>query len=73
MSVINQVLIELEKRGANTPLGEAAIRVVPPRKQSPMRYVFFALALSILAGGRGVVLGAQRETVAGRRCCHACG
>lgn len=48
MSVINQVLNELEKRGASSPLGEAAIRVVPPRKQSPMRYVFFALALSIL-------------------------
>ena len=34
MSLINEVLNELENRGANVPLGEATIRAVPPRKQS---------------------------------------
>ena len=34
MSIINQVLNELEKRGANVPLGEATIRAVAPRRQS---------------------------------------
>lgn len=49
MSVINQVLNELEKRGADTTLGEAAIRVVPPRRQSHLlRYVLVAVTLLIL-------------------------
>ncbi|MBI5889661.1 MAG: tetratricopeptide repeat protein [Nitrosomonadales bacterium] len=49
MSIVNQVLNELEKRGANAPLGEATLRPVPPRKQSylPM-YALFAVALLIL-------------------------
>lgn len=49
MSVINQVLNELEKRGADTSLGEAAIRVVPPRRQwHLLRYILLAAALLIL-------------------------
>lgn len=51
MSLINQVLNELEKRGENVPLGEATIRSIPPRKPSHlMRYALLAaLLLSILA------------------------
>lgn len=49
MSLINQVLNELENRGANVPLGEATIRAVPERKRShTMRYLFVALTLLIL-------------------------
>lgn len=50
MSLINQVLNDLEKRGENAPLGEATIRAVPPRDESQwMNYVIFAVALLILA------------------------
>ena len=51
MSLINQVLNELESRGVNVPLGEATIRAVPPRKQPHvLRYAFVAvLALMLLA------------------------
>ena len=38
MSLINEVLNELERRGANTPLSEAAIRPVPPRKPNLLVY-----------------------------------
>jgi MSHA biogenesis protein MshN len=57
MNLINQVLNELESRGSNVPLGEAAIRAVPPRKQSYVKlYVFLAVALvAILAGIRWFV------------------
>ncbi len=49
MSVINQVLIELEKRGADTSLGEATIRAVPPRKQLHLvRYILLAATLFVL-------------------------
>jgi MSHA biogenesis protein MshN len=49
MSLINQVLNDLEKRGENAPLGEATIRAVPPREQSQwMNYVIFAAGLLIL-------------------------
>jgi MSHA biogenesis protein MshN len=49
MSIINQVLNELEKRGANTPLGETTIRPVTPRRQSHLLpYALFALLLVIL-------------------------
>ena len=49
MSIVNQVLNELEKRGVNTPLGEAALRPVVPRKQSHlMLYAFIATVLLIL-------------------------
>ena len=46
MSIINQVLNELEKRGANAPLDGATIRAVPPRKQS--RAIRYAVAGTIL-------------------------
>lgn len=50
MSLINQVLNELEGRGATVPLGEETIRAVPPRKQShAMRYVSAAAALLLLS------------------------
>lgn len=46
MSIINQVLNELEKRGANTSMGETTIRSVPPRRQLHwMRYALGALVL----------------------------
>jgi MSHA biogenesis protein MshN len=46
MSIINQVLNELEQRGANTPLAEGAIRAVPPRRRLHMiRYVIVAMLL----------------------------
>jgi MSHA biogenesis protein MshN len=49
MSIVNQVLNELEKRGANTPLGETTIRPVTPRRQSHLLlYVLLALLLVIL-------------------------
>lgn len=49
MSLINQVLNDLEKRGENAPLGETTIRAVPPRAESKrMNYVIFAVALLIL-------------------------
>ncbi len=53
MSVINQVLNELEKRGADTSLGEPAIRVVPPHRQSHLvRYALLgATLLTLLAAG----------------------
>ncbi len=53
MSLINEVLNELEKRGENVPLGEATIRAIPPRKQSHvLRYVFLAAAVLVpLAAG----------------------
>ncbi len=49
MSIINQVLNELEKRGADTSLGQATIRVVPPRRRSHLpHYVLAAVTLLIL-------------------------
>ena len=49
MSLINQVLNELESRGASVPLGEDTIRSVPPRKQSPVkRYAIVAAALLLV-------------------------
>jgi MSHA biogenesis protein MshN len=49
MSLINQVLNELESRGANVPLGEDTIRAVPPRRESPVkRYAIVGVALLLL-------------------------
>lgn len=42
MSVINQVLNELEKRGESVPLGEVTIRAIPPRR--PSRVPHYTLA-----------------------------
>ncbi len=51
MSVINQVLIELEKRGATAPLDEPAIRSVTPYRESHLlrTVLLFALMLTLLA------------------------
>lgn len=49
MSLINQVLNELENRGTTVPLGESTIRPVPPRKRSYLlRYALLALSLLAL-------------------------
>jgi MSHA biogenesis protein MshN len=49
MSIINQVLNELEKRGVNAPLGEETLRPVTPRKQSHLiLYALLVLLLLIL-------------------------
>ena len=49
MSIINQVLNELERRGGNASLGESAIRAVAPRKRSyVMRYVLIVAAMLLL-------------------------
>lgn len=52
MSLINQVLNDLDKRGASTKIGEATIRVVPLRKQ---RHAFWLVAAGVagtlLVGG----------------------
>ncbi|BCK88558.1 hypothetical protein MIZ01_2363 [Sideroxyarcus emersonii] len=49
MSLINQVLNELENRGTTVPLGESTIRPVPPRKRSHLlRYALLALSLLAL-------------------------
>ncbi|MDO8988717.1 MAG: tetratricopeptide repeat protein [Sideroxyarcus sp.] len=54
MSIINQVLNELENRGVNTPLGETTIRPVPPRRQSHHAlYLTLGIGLLVvLAGGK---------------------
>lgn len=58
MNLINQVLNELESRGANVPLGETTIRAVPAHKQSHvMRYVFLAVLLLILLAAAKWYLG----------------
>lgn len=58
MNIINDVLNELEKRGANAPLGESAIRAVPPRRQLHVaRYLLPALVLFIPAGIAAWYLG----------------
>jgi MSHA biogenesis protein MshN len=49
MSVINQVLNELENRGGSVPLGEEAIRAVPPRRQSHLfGYLIVGAAVLLL-------------------------
>ncbi len=49
MSIINQVLNELEKRGVNAPIGEDTLRPVTPRRPShwPL-FLFLAVMLLIL-------------------------
>jgi MSHA biogenesis protein MshN len=49
MSLINQMLNELENRGANVPLGEDAIRAVPPHKQSRTRRYAIPVALVLVS------------------------
>jgi MSHA biogenesis protein MshN len=54
MSIINQVLNELEKRGANPSMGEVAIRAVPPRRQRHALHfaIIMVLSLFLLAVGK---------------------
>lgn len=60
MSIINQVLNELEQRGANSPLGEGAIRAVPPRRQSHVAgYAIAGAALLVLLGAAKWYFGRQ--------------
>jgi len=65
MSIINQVLNELEKRGANVPLGEATIRAVAPRKQSrlPLYTLLLVMLLTLLGVSAKWYLG-RTETAA---------
>lgn len=57
MSLINEMLNELERRGEHAPLGEATIRAIPPRKPSYLlRYGLpVALLLSVLAAAKWYV------------------
>jgi MSHA biogenesis protein MshN len=65
MSVINQVLNELEKRGKNAPLGEATIRAIPPRRPPPLlRYALIATATLALLAAAMWYLGRERMIVA---------
>ncbi|MBU1425316.1 MAG: tetratricopeptide repeat protein [Gammaproteobacteria bacterium] len=59
MSIVNQVLNELEKRGVNAALGEAQIRSVAPRRQSHK-------ALYALLGGGLLIVLAVAAWYAGR-------
>ncbi len=66
MSLINQVLNDLESRGASFPLGEETIRAVSPRKNPhTMPYVIgAAVLLLLLAAGKwylGRTMKAGRE------------
>lgn len=64
MSLINQVLNELEKRGENVPLGEATIRAIPPRKQSHvMRYVLLAGGVLVLLAAGQWYLGREQAVM----------
>jgi len=54
MSLINQVLKDLDKRGANTNIGEATIRVVHARKQNQALLLVAAGALGMLLAGGAV-------------------
>ena len=46
MSIINEVLNELEKRGVSAPLGETTLRPVVPRKRSNL--ILYALMVALL-------------------------
>jgi tetratricopeptide (TPR) repeat protein len=46
MSLVNQVLNDLEKRGASTNIGDGTIRVVPLRKSYAIFWRIFALLLA---------------------------
>jgi MSHA biogenesis protein MshN len=64
MSIINQVLNELEKRGANAPLGEASLRPVAPHNPSRLPlYALLAVMLLILLAALKWYLG-RAETPA---------
>lgn len=63
MSLINQVLNELEKRGADVPLGETTVRAVPPRGQRkiPLLLIVGVMGALVMLGTLKWYLG-HRET-----------
>lgn len=64
MSLVNQVLNDLEKRGINVTQADASIRAVPPRKQTMrMPYVVGVFSLLILAGMAKWYLGREEAAV----------
>lgn len=64
MSIINQVLNELEQRGATSPLGEDALRAVPPRRQSHVAaYAIAGAALLVVLGAAKWYSGLQATPV----------
>lgn len=65
MSLINQVLNELERRGENAALGEATVRAVPLRKQSNlMMYALAAVVVVTLLAGLMWYVQRQEANVA---------
>jgi MSHA biogenesis protein MshN len=65
MSLINQVLNDLEKRGANTNIGEATIRVVPLRQSRRVFWLFAAvISASVLAASAWLQWGAGMQSSA---------
>ena len=64
MSIINQVLNELEKRGVNAPLDEDTLRPVAPRRQSHWPfYLLLAVMLLILLAAAKWYLGRTETSV----------
>lgn len=65
MSLINEMLNELERRGEHAPLGEATIRAIPPRQPSYLlRYGLPAvLLLGVLAAAKWYVERVETEAI----------
>jgi len=65
MSLINQVLNDLEKRGASTNIGEATVRVVPYKREMNPVWLLIGAAI-ILAGGvaAGLIWSTQKQPAA---------
>jgi MSHA biogenesis protein MshN len=65
MSLINEMLNDLERRGEHAPLGEPTIRAIPPRKPSYLlRYGLpVALLLSALAAAKWYVERAETMAI----------
>lgn len=64
MSLVNQVLNDLEKRGVNVTQADASIRAVPPRKTSNhVPYVLAMLVLLIMAAAAKWYWGSREAIV----------
>ena len=62
MSLINQVLNDLEKRGASTNIGEATIRVVPIRRNHGTLWLFVAgVSVVVLSASAWLKWGAESQ------------
>lgn len=62
MSLINQVLNDLEKRGASTNIGEATIRVVPIRRNHGALWLFVAgVFVVVLSASAWLKWGAESQ------------